>query len=82
MQTNSFIFNQVNQVTHWIDGSVIYDTSDEFSGQLRTFRRGLLAFETGTDGGMIIPTDRSGGRCGPSIGKCFRAGNSYNFYIT
>jgi hypothetical protein len=65
----------VNQVTHWIDLSVVYDTSNEANQAIRAGSRGLLAFEIGPDGQMIMPGDSTPGRrCGPSIGKCFRAG--------
>jgi len=68
------LFLQVNQVTHWMDLSVVYDTSNEANQAIRAGSRGLLAFEIGPDGAMIMPGDTSGRRCGPNIGKCFRAG--------
>ena len=72
-------FFQVNQVTHWIDGSAIYDTSADFNSELRLFRGGLLAFELNSDGGQTMPTDKSGSTCGPQIGKCFRTGFFLSF---
>ena len=54
---------------------MVYDTSSDANQAIRAGSRGLLAFEIGPDGAMIMPGDTTPGRrCGPSIGKCFRAG--------
>ena len=62
-------------MTHFLDLSVVYDTSDSADNDLRLGRNGMLAFEIGPDGGMIMPGDNSGRKCGATA-RCFRTGNS------
>lgn len=47
---------QINQITAWIDGSMIYGSSAETAASLRTFSGGLLK----TSGDNLPPTDADG----------------------
>ncbi|KAL7632516.1 UNVERIFIED_CONTAM: hypothetical protein RMT77_017179 [Armadillidium vulgare] len=67
---------QMNQVTHYLDGSTLYGSSDEDQKELRTGFGGLLRFQDGA----LLPIDRfiGGEDCfhsGAGLG-CFAAGDS------
>ncbi|RXG57178.1 Chorion peroxidase, partial [Armadillidium vulgare] len=69
---------QMNQVTHYLDGSTLYGSSDEDQKELRTGFGGLLRFQDGA----LLPIDRfiGGEDCfhsGAGLG-CFAAGDSRN----
>ena len=67
----------MNQITHWLDGSNIYGSSDRKNVGLRLGTRGLLKFDTAPDGGQLLPEDTgSKTKCGKAgSGKCFKAGS-------
>ncbi|KAK8751912.1 hypothetical protein OTU49_010990, partial [Cherax quadricarinatus] len=66
---------QLTQITHWIDGSAIYGSTDEQMRNLRTFRNGLLR----TSGNNILPVNSNqGGNCEAQTrgALCLLAGDS------
>ena len=48
-------FQQVNQISHWLDGSNIYGSSIEESKKLRSFQDGLLNSQISSDGAELLP---------------------------
>lgn len=54
---------QMNQATSFLDGSVVYGTSDSIMNQLRTFQGGELKMLVAPDGQELLPvsTDSSDG---------------------
>ena len=65
-------FQQINQITHWLDGSNIYGSSLEESNLLRTFQDGLLKIHEGSEGAEMLPKDKSGSECAGD--HCYHAG--------
>ncbi|ROT65453.1 peroxinectin, partial [Penaeus vannamei] len=66
---------QLNQLTHWIDGSNVYGSDVEEQREVRAFRDGLLK----TSGNNMLPFEESrGANClGTGRGvRCFTAGDS------
>ena len=64
---------QINQLTHWLDGSQIYGSELAEQRSLRTGRGGRLQVELGPDfGSEILPTDNQN-TC--ELGACFKAGD-------
>ncbi|XP_050718904.1 chorion peroxidase-like isoform X4 [Eriocheir sinensis] len=66
---------QLNQLTHWIDGSMVYGSSDEEQRSIRTMQNGLLS----TSAGNMLPFNpNQGGECEAGLrnAKCFLAGES------
>lgn len=49
---------QLNQVTPYIDGSVVYGGNAELMSELRTFTDGLLVSSHSPDGRELLPVDR------------------------
>lgn len=47
--------DQMNALTHWIDASNIYGSTEEQTRQLRLFQGGLLRFSELGDGKMLLP---------------------------
>ncbi|XP_042211663.1 peroxidase-like [Homarus americanus] len=65
---------QMNQITHYLDGSNIYGSSEEEEGQLREFQGGLLKVQERS----LLPPDFDADEC-ESIRDgipCFRAGDN------
>ncbi|ODM96552.1 Chorion peroxidase [Orchesella cincta] len=52
--------DQMNALTHWIDASNIYGSTDEQTRQLRLFQGGLLRFSELGDGKMLLPVRNTG----------------------
>ena len=52
-------FQQINQITHWLDGSNIYGSSEKVSEELRRRQGGLLKTQTAPDGGELLPMGES-----------------------
>jgi peroxidase len=48
---------QLNQVTPFIDGSVVYGGNEEMADDLRTFQGGLLASSRSATGRELLPVD-------------------------
>ena len=65
-------FQQINQITHWLDGSNIYGSSEKVSEKLRTKQDGLLKTQTAPDGGELLPMGESRECINPK--NCFLAG--------
>ncbi|KAK8752094.1 hypothetical protein OTU49_012001 [Cherax quadricarinatus] len=66
---------QLNQLTHWIDGSVIYGSTADQTRDLRSFRNGLMK----TSGNNLLPINsEQGGDCEARErgALCFAAGDS------
>ncbi|KAG7174694.1 Chorion peroxidase-like 11, partial [Homarus americanus] len=66
---------QMNQITHYLDGSNIYGSSEEEEGQLREFQGGLLKVQERS----LLPPDFDADEC-ESIRDgipCFRAGKDF-----
>ncbi|KAG7162792.1 Chorion peroxidase-like 6 [Homarus americanus] len=66
---------QLNQITHWIDGSTVYGSDEEEQRPLRTFRDGLLKIS----GNNLLPINpNQGGDCQAKERNslCFLAGDS------
>jgi peroxidase len=71
-------YQQINQITHWLDGSNIYGSSLEESNSLRTFQDGLLKTHEGSDGAELLPIDKSESKeCAGD--QCYYAGISIIF---
>nr|XP_045625957.1 uncharacterized protein LOC123775117 isoform X1 [Procambarus clarkii] len=68
---------QINQVTSFIDGSVLYGSSKEESDDLRAFTDGLLKVQRGPTGNQILADDENQIDCKSSSGrhKCFKSGD-------
>ena len=66
------MYQQINQITHWLDGSNIYGSSLEESNLLRTFQDGLLKIHEGSEGAEMLPKDKSGSECAGD--HCYHAG--------
>lgn len=65
---------QLSKVTHFIDGSAIYGSSEELARSLRTFKKGQLrsSFPLGIE---ELPLNRDPGICEPWSRVCFEAGD-------
>ena len=63
---------QVNQITHWLDGSNVYGSSEAELAQLRRGRSHLMT--TSADGQLPRMPHGAGEGCVESRGVCFRAG--------
>ncbi|ROT73076.1 Peroxidasin-like protein [Penaeus vannamei] len=68
---------QINQVTSFIDGSVLYGSSKEESDDLRAFSGGLLKVQRGPGGTQILVEDENQVDCKSptSRHKCFKSGD-------
>ena len=72
---------QINQISHWLDGSNIYGSSKEQAKSLRQFQGGLLKTQLAPDGGELLPTDPDKECVGGLSDRCFQAGNfSLHFF--
>lgn len=70
-----FFSQQLNQLTHWIDGSNVYGSDDDEQRAVRSFQGGLLK----TSRGNLLPINPDqGGECEAELrnAKCFLAGES------
>ena len=67
---------QINQVTHWLDSSNVYGSTQSEMRKLRSFKNGLLKTSTASDGGELLPQNRNADCIGGSTTKCFLAGDS------
>uniref|UniRef100_A0A182RSK4 Chorion peroxidase n=1 Tax=Anopheles funestus TaxID=62324 RepID=A0A182RSK4_ANOFN len=65
---------QVNRITHFIDGSVVYGSSDATAASLRTFNGGRL-LSTFPSGEELLPFTKNRDACEPWAEACFRAGD-------
>ncbi|XP_035896816.1 chorion peroxidase-like [Anopheles stephensi] len=65
---------QLNRVTHFIDGSAVYGSSEAMAASLRTFSGGRLmsSFPSGVE---LLPFARNRAACEPWAEACFRAGD-------
>ena len=69
---NTGPLEQINQITHWLDGSNIYGSSKEEADKLRTFQGGLLKAQIAPDGQELLPNGTSTECTGAFY--CFEAG--------
>ena len=65
---------QVNQITHWLDGSMIYGSSESTTKSLRLYEGGRLKSLIGDDGKDQLLINPNAKCQGPS-GTCALAGN-------
>ena len=63
---------QVNQITHFLDLSQVYGSTQQEQNELRSFRGGKLRIDLGPDG-SILPADSSADEC--KVGSCMKAGD-------
>lgn len=65
---------QLNRITHFIDGSGVYGSSDALAASLRTFSGGRLrsSFPSGEE---LLPFTDSRDSCEPWAQACFQAGD-------
>lgn len=56
---------QLNQVTSFIDASVVYGSSRDESNLLRTFSGGQMKTQTGHGGKQLLPAEDSSADCRP-----------------
>ncbi|KAG0707416.1 Chorion peroxidase [Chionoecetes opilio] len=66
---------QLNHLTHWIDGSTVYGNNEDEAKALRSFQNGLLR----TSRGNMLPINpNQGGECEAELrnAECFLAGES------
>ncbi|XP_066942094.1 chorion peroxidase-like [Macrobrachium rosenbergii] len=66
---------QVNQLTHWLDGSMVYGSNQEQMNNLRTGQNGLMK----TSGNNLLPINpNQGAECeaGERNARCYQAGDS------
>ncbi|KAK9883784.1 hypothetical protein WA026_001979 [Henosepilachna vigintioctopunctata] len=69
---------QMNQVTSYLDGSVIYGSDFETSDAIRTFKNGKLQYGRPLGNGPLDPPDPPGGelcRSGALTTECFEGGD-------
>ena len=69
-----FLLQQINQITHWLDSSNVYGSTEEDKRKLRTFRNGLLRSHTDSNGEEFLHQNRDAECIGGSSTKCFLAG--------
>ncbi|KAJ9596468.1 hypothetical protein L9F63_012507, partial [Diploptera punctata] len=66
---------QLNQVTSFLDASMIYGSSREEANKLRTFSGGRLKTQTGFSGKQLLPADDNNSDCRLNgTNKCFKSG--------
>ena len=64
----------MNQITHWLDASLIYGSGEDQAEQLRLFERGELRSEVQNDDEEMMPS--VGSNCRGPTTKCFLAGKN------
>ena len=76
---------QMNQITHYLDGSTVYGSDDEDAKELRKFSGGLLKIHNPSHGKGLLPQEEEKGENECQISKqkqerdnfkCFKAGDS------
>ena len=68
-------FQQINQITHWLDSSNVYGSSVEESRKLRFFRNGLMKTQIISDDGELLPQNFEEECPGGASKRCFLAGD-------
>jgi peroxidase len=69
-------YQQINQITHWLDGSNIYGSEEDVAEELRTKQNGLLKTQTAPDGGELLPFNNRSLECTSTMNNCFLAGRN------
>ena len=64
---------KVNQITHWLDNSNVYGSTDAVARSLRTFKDGLLRTEPCENGQECLPFTGTDNCRGPTM-RCGLAG--------
>ncbi len=64
----------MNQITHWLDNSNVYGSTEEAGLSLRSFNCGKLRTIIGPDRREQLPIDPNSDCTGPT-GRCALAGN-------
>ncbi|XP_053669270.1 chorion peroxidase-like [Anopheles marshallii] len=65
---------QLNKITHFIDGSTVYGSSDAIAASLRAFNGGRLLNSFPSDE-ELLPFSRKRSSCEPWAEACFRSGD-------
>jgi len=65
------MMEQMNQNTHWLDGSTIYGSDSTTMASLRSYKSGQLLTSTDSSGRQLLPVTS-----GCTNGACFFAGDS------
>jgi len=67
---------QINQITAWLDGSMVYGSDATRAAALRTFSEGRLATSTGANGETLLPYNVAGlPNAGGASASLFLAGD-------
>ena len=69
---------QINQITHWLDSSNVYGSSDAVARSLRTFSNGLLNTARCSDGTECLPYAENNDCRGPTTRCALAGGDCYD----
>ena len=81
LRKNLFTLYQINQVTHWMDNSNVYGSTDEVAKSLRAFQDGLLKTDPCDNGLECLPLKPKRDCRGPTK-KCGVAGTHSTYQLT
>ena len=72
-------YDQINQITHWFDTSLVYGSRKSDADNLRSFRGGKLRSDRDSTGSEMLPEKGDG--CKGKTKKCFLAGNIIRYVV-